>query len=70
MNTEIAIRVKGLTAEAVPGQKIICGNSGYTVALYFEDAEGIPWDDYLIKTVRFVWLDTMSGHTKRTVLIR
>lgn len=64
MNTEIAIRIRGLTAEATAGQKIICGNSGYTVALYFDEVEGVPWGDYLIKTVRFEWLDTMTGQRR------
>lgn len=60
MNTEIAIQVQDLIATPVGDQKIICGNSEYTVALYLDSM----WDPFFMKTVRFEWLDTLSGQKR------
>lgn len=60
MSTEITVRIKDRIATADPGSQIICGNSDYTLALVFDD----EWGRYLIKTVRFEWLDTLSGQRR------
>ena len=60
MANEFKVRIENRIATADAGAKIICGNSGYNVELMF-DAE---WDNYLLKTVRFEWLDTLSGQKR------
>lgn len=60
MDTEITIRITDLIAEPVGSPEIICGNSGYTVQIEFDDA----WRFYLLKTVRFEWLDTQTGQKR------
>lgn len=57
---EITITIEDRIATAPADAVIICGNSGDTVAFDF-DAE---WSPYLIKTVRFAWLDTMTGQKR------
>lgn len=57
---EITVTIKDRIATAPEDAAIVCGNSGDTVAFSF-DAE---WAQYLIKTVRFEWLDTMTGQRR------
>lgn len=57
---EITVTVKDRIATAPEDAVIVCGNSGDTVTFDF-DAE---WAQYLIKTVRFEWLDTMTGQKR------
>ena len=44
-------------ATALGSPEIICGNGDYTVLLTFDD----EWRGFAVKTVRFEWLDTMTG---------
>lgn len=60
MDTEIRVHITDRIAEANDDAKIICGNSGYTVEFTFDD----EWTNYLIKTVRFEWFDTLSGQKR------
>ena len=61
MSTNIRVQIAGKIATLLDADaQIVCGNSGYTVQLFF-DAE---WNNYLIKTVRFEWLDTLSGQKR------
>ena len=60
MDTEIVIRVTARTAEPVGSPSIICGNGDYTVRFIFDS----DWALFPIKTVRFEWLDTMTGQRR------
>jgi len=57
MTTEIQINITGRIATPVGSPTIICGNGDYTVRLAFDS----EWRRFAIKTVRFEWLDIMTG---------
>ena len=60
MSTNIKITVANLIATAQDNPTIVCGNSGYTVEFTFDEA----WAVYLIKTVRFAWIDARTGQRR------
>lgn len=62
METQIKITVTDLIAAAQGNPTIVCGNSGYMVEFTFDEA----WSAYLIKTVRFAWVDARTGQRRHT----